>query len=95
MENNPNIIDSLFTPISCIIHSTAVGNIVRENRKIFLHKGCWQRFKGYAYGQLHKASNKLKSTEMTGVIEFEKTHNIPQTTKLSDIEKEMKKRNLI
>ncbi len=54
MENNPNILDSLFTPVSCVIHSTRVGEHVRENRRIFLHKGAWHKFKGYAYSQLHK-----------------------------------------
>ena len=27
---------------------------MRENRRIFLHKGAWHKFKGYAYSQLHK-----------------------------------------
>ena len=36
MENNPNIIDSLFTPVNCVLHSTRVGNLVRENRRLFL-----------------------------------------------------------
>jgi predicted nucleotidyltransferase len=58
MENNPNCIDSLFTPQECVLHITAVGNMVRDNRKIFLHKGCWPRFKGYAYSQLHKMTTK-------------------------------------
>jgi uncharacterized protein len=49
MHNNPNIIDSLFTPANCILHSTRVGDIVRENRKLFLHKGAWSKFKNYAY----------------------------------------------
>jgi predicted nucleotidyltransferase len=54
MENNPNIIDSLFTPASCVLHSTQIGERVRENRRVFLHKGAWHKFKGYAYSQLHK-----------------------------------------
>ena len=45
MHNNPNIIDSLFTPVNCVLHSTRVGDIVRENRKLFLHKGAWSKFK--------------------------------------------------
>jgi hypothetical protein len=38
MENNPNVIDSLFTPVNCVLHITRVGNLVRENRRLFLHK---------------------------------------------------------
>jgi predicted nucleotidyltransferase len=58
MDNNPNVIDSLFTPATCVLHSTRVGNLVRENRRLFLHRGAWPKFKGYAYSQLHKLSSK-------------------------------------
>ena len=58
MKNNPNIIDSLFTPESCVLHITRIGSMVRDARRMFLHKGCWQTFKGYAYAQIHKMSTK-------------------------------------
>jgi predicted nucleotidyltransferase len=58
MDNNPNMIDSLFVPTNCVLHSTQVGNIVRDNRKLFLSKKVWIKFKGYAYAQLHKMDNK-------------------------------------
>ena len=58
MENNPNMVDSLFVPGRCIRHSTQIGTLVRENRRIFLHKGCWPKFKGYARGQLSKMRTK-------------------------------------
>jgi len=58
MQNNPNMLDSLFAPDACILKITRVGNMVRDARKDFLHKGCWHRFKGYAYSQLHKARGK-------------------------------------
>lgn len=54
MENNPNMIDTLFTPDWCVKHRTEVAGIVLENRKLFLHKGAWFKFKGYAYSQVHK-----------------------------------------
>jgi len=54
MKNNPNIVDSLFVEQNFIIHITQIGNLLRENRKLFLHKGAWFKFKGYAYSQLHK-----------------------------------------
>jgi len=59
MENNPNIIDTLFVPRNCVLYSTAMGEWVREQRHIFLHKGCWARFKGYAYAQVHKMRTKV------------------------------------
>ncbi|HEX8683774.1 MAG TPA: nucleotidyltransferase domain-containing protein [Ardenticatenaceae bacterium] len=58
MENNPNMIDSLFTPQFCVLHTTQAGNMVRENRSLFLHKGAWHKFKNYAYSQLHKMTFK-------------------------------------
>jgi predicted nucleotidyltransferase len=54
MECNPNMIASLFLPTECIVHTTIVGNMVREKRHLFLHKGAWHRFKGYSYSQLSK-----------------------------------------
>ena len=54
MENNPNMLDSLFVPTRCVLHCTQVGSLVRDSRKDFLHKGCWPKFKGYSYQQLHK-----------------------------------------
>jgi predicted nucleotidyltransferase len=54
MDNNPNMIDSLFTHQTCVLKSTKLADHVRDNRRIFLHKGAWHRFKGYAYSQMHK-----------------------------------------
>ena len=62
MENNPNIIDSIFTPRRCVLSSTAIGEYIREHRTDFLHKGAWHKFKGYAYSQL----NKIKTKSPTG-----------------------------
>jgi predicted nucleotidyltransferase len=59
MDNNPNMIDSLFVPQRCIVHITKIGNMVREQRKIFLHKGGFYKFKGYAYSQVHKMNIKV------------------------------------
>jgi hypothetical protein len=58
MENNPNMIDSLFTPPRCIVTRTKVWEMVQEKREIFLHRGAWHKFKGYAYSQLHKIRTK-------------------------------------
>jgi predicted nucleotidyltransferase len=68
MQNNPNIIDSLFTPVNCVLHSTRVGDLVRENRRLFLHKGAWAKFKNYAYAQLHKLSTKVAQGKRAGLV---------------------------
>jgi predicted nucleotidyltransferase len=62
MENNPNMIDSIFTPCRCVLHSTKVSETVRDRRKEFLHKGCWHKFKGYSFAQLSKIKNKTNSS---------------------------------
>ncbi len=69
MENNPNMIDSLFTPARCVRHSTKIGNMVREKRKIFLHKGCWHKFKGYAWSQLHKMNSQNRTGKRKELFE--------------------------
>lgn len=69
MENNPNMIDSLFTDHTCIIHCTAVGNIMRDNRKVFLHKGAWHKFKGYAYSQMKKINTKESGGKRAVLVE--------------------------
>jgi predicted nucleotidyltransferase len=65
---NPNVIDSLFTPVTCVLHSTKVGNLVRENRRLFLHRGAWPKFKGYAYSQLHKLAIKEPTGKRAEVV---------------------------
>ena len=58
VESNPNLVDSLYTPDNCVIHSTSIGTQIREKRSLALHKRCWPRLKGYAYQQMHKMSSK-------------------------------------
>jgi uncharacterized protein len=69
MENNPNIVDALFVPLNCVLYSTEVGNLIRENRRLFLHKGSWHKFKGYAYSQLHKIASKTAVGKRVEIIE--------------------------
>lgn len=62
MENNPNMLDSLFTPRRCVLHSTEVAELVREHRRSFLHKGAMHKLRGYAYSQLSKIENQTNSS---------------------------------
>lgn len=62
MENNPNMIDVLFLPRRCVLHSTQMYEKIRDNRHIFLHKGSWFKFRGYSYSQLSKIRNKSNSS---------------------------------
>jgi len=58
MECNPNMIDSLFTPERCVLHCTSIGRMVLDKRKMFLHKGAYHKFRGYAFSQVHKMRTK-------------------------------------
>jgi predicted nucleotidyltransferase len=69
MENNPNVLDSLFTPSDCVLHVSAVGTLVRDNRKLFLHKGCIPKLKGYAFSQLHKAASENREGKRAALVE--------------------------
>jgi predicted nucleotidyltransferase len=71
MQNNPNMIDVLFLPRRCVLHTTQIGEHVLDNRKLFLHKGCWSRFRGYSFAQLSKIRNKNRSSnpKRAGLIE--------------------------
>lgn len=97
-DNNPNMIDSLFTPENCVIHCTSIGQIVRDNRRLFLSKLCWKKFRGYALTQLKKMNTKSQTPQMQQNIEslreFEMNHEIDQKTSFEDVKKEMKKRGL-
>jgi predicted nucleotidyltransferase len=89
MENNPNCLDSLFTPQECILHITEVGNMMRENRKLFLHKGCWHKFKGYAYSQLNKMTCKNpkgKRKELRDAYGFDVKFGMHTVRLLSEVE---------
>lgn len=68
MDNNPNILDVLFVPNRCVLYCSPVAQMVRDNRKMFLHKGSYHKFRGYAYQMLHKLGNRsetMKKEEKT------------------------------
>jgi len=60
MENNPNVLETLFTASDCILHITSIANIIRDNRYLFLHKGIIPKLSGYAHSQLKKAASPNK-----------------------------------
>lgn len=93
-DNNPNIVDSLFVPENCIRHITPVGQLLRDNRKLFLSKRAWVKFRGYASAQKHKVYGK-KSEVLSKIIKFENDYNIPSSTTISEVEEELKKRKII
>jgi hypothetical protein len=63
------MIDSLFVPENCVKHATSIGQMVRERRSLFLSKRAWPRFKGYAYEQVKKLSNKTPTGKRLLLVE--------------------------
>jgi predicted nucleotidyltransferase len=62
MENNPNMVDTLFTPQRCVLFCSPIAQMVRDNRKMFLHKGSYHKFRGYSYAQLNKIGTKANAS---------------------------------
>lgn len=56
-DNNPNILDMLWVPDHCVVHIDEVGKHIRKNRKHFLHKGSYHRFRGYSHQQFKRLVN--------------------------------------
>jgi len=69
MGCNPNMIDALFVPRRCVLYTTAIGELVRENRRMFLHRGAWFKFKGYAYSQYSRLEGKNSTGKRKELIE--------------------------
>ena len=63
MDNNPNMIDTLFVPQRCVLFCTKIAQKVRDERKLFLHKKSYHKFRGYAYAQLTKIDKGANSKE--------------------------------
>ena len=63
MHNNPNMIDSLFVPDNCIITISKIGEMIRKERRKFLSKECYDKFKGYSYSQFSKMRNKKRESK--------------------------------
>jgi len=57
-DGSPNCIDALFVPANCIRYITETGNMIRENRHLFLSKKLWHTYKGYSFSQKHKMLSK-------------------------------------
>lgn len=67
MDNNPNWLETLFTSPKAKITENKVASIVMDRRHLFLHKGSFHRFTGFAKSQIYKMKNKTKPD----VVDFE------------------------
>lgn len=86
---NPDMIDILFSPRECVIHTTKIGEMIRENRHLFLSKKGWNTFKGYSYSNLKRMTNKAyegKRKEEYDSIGFSLKHSYHVLRLLNEIE---------
>jgi predicted nucleotidyltransferase len=58
LDNNPNIIETLFVPRKNIVEMDDIMANILKNKQMFLHKGLAKKFIGYAKSQLHKMNVK-------------------------------------
>jgi predicted nucleotidyltransferase len=54
MESNPKWLEGLFIPEEQVLTSSDISDKLRANRELFLHKGCFYSFTGFATSQIHK-----------------------------------------
>ena len=64
INNNPNILEILFSPQNCILHETDEWKKIRDNKELFLSLKSYHSFKGYAFGQMERLG--IKSGNNTG-----------------------------
>lgn len=95
MENNPNMCDILFTPQRCVLFCSPVAQMVRDNRRLFLHKGSYHKFRGYAYQQLHKIGTKSNTIEKKTPFSVKHILNKIDQKDLKFLNDEKRKRNLL
>ncbi len=72
INNNPNYLDTLFVPMTSIVHCTAVGKKVIDNRHKFLSKKAWTHYHGFAHSQIHKINTKQFDNSPERKAEVEK-----------------------
>lgn len=95
MENNPNMIDSLFVPQRCILHMTSIAQMVRDRRREFLHKGAMHKLKGYAFAQLSKMDVKKQNVpEVHALWKFEDDNGLAHTITKEQVEEELVDREI-
>jgi uncharacterized protein len=60
MDNNPNMLDLLFSPTRCILILKKEWEIMMDNRDKFLSKKCRHTYSGYAFAQLRRIETHRK-----------------------------------
>lgn len=96
-DGNPNMCDSLFVNDSCVKTITPVGQMVRDNRHIFLSKKMWHTFHGYAWSQWKKVQGKNpegKRKELVEKMGYDTKYSYHLVRLLYEIEQILKEHDL-
>lgn len=59
-DGNPNMIDSLFTDNDSLVFVDNVGQMVRDNRKLFLSQKAYHTFRGMAFSHISRLKNRQR-----------------------------------
>lgn len=70
MDNNPNVLESIYTDEEDIIYQSDIAKNIRENREIFLHKGLITKFMGYAMSQLKALSKNREGSRVSLIKKY-------------------------
>lgn len=89
-DANPNAVELLFTSTDCVLHSTAIGQLIKQNRKLFFSKKMLHTFLGYSYAQLNKMGGKkegkrVKLVEQHGFDTKHAMHLVRLLLELEDV----------
>lgn len=69
LENNPNVVDTLFTYDEDVTFNGDISKLIRKNRKMFLHKGAYHKYMGFAHSQYKKLQMKTPEGKRKEIIE--------------------------
>lgn len=67
-DNNPNIVEFLFAPVSSMVFINDTGKDLLSKSDLFIHKGLYHKFIGYAKSQLHKMKVKPENYDALKVF---------------------------
>lgn len=69
--NNPNILETLFVPESCVVVRDPVMKFLTDNYDKVVSKKCYATFKGYAKSQEHKLLEKKRRYDaLVNAVDF-------------------------
>lgn len=91
-QGNPNVLSALWLEPQDYLLVTEAGQLLLDNRDLFVGKHVYRSFVGYGTSQLRRMEKSAKA--MVRIKSFCESHAVPLDISLADIEAEVKRRNL-